>query len=161
MHVTIDRTLKETWLHNIKNDYLSNFILLEDSLKNVFYYHVRSKLTDAFLNENNLRIYTELNTGYGERIDIKKRDNQCQSYLAFMHEAEYKLEEVSWLNPKQQITWAKGNLTELSGFYKKRLCYNGMNEDLNNPKVYSDNNIFALRIRSEKEILGKSIFLKL
>lgn len=44
--------------------------LLEDSLKNAFYFHLRNKLTDLFLLENNIRIYTELNTGVGERIDL-------------------------------------------------------------------------------------------
>jgi len=191
MHVTIDRAIKEAWLFNIKSDYSSNFLLLEDSLKNAFYYHLRSKLTDAFLKENKLRIYTELYTGYGERIDIaivriedskdvhlreqiteylavielkhkggtvpinpflddidkmkmylkRKDSNQCQYYLGFIHEAEYDLEETSWLKPKQQKTWAKGNLTELSGFYNEdkivftNLSYNDMNEDLNNLRV--------------------------
>ncbi|GAB7057452.1 MULTISPECIES: hypothetical protein [unclassified Paenibacillus] len=169
MHITVDRAIKEAWLYNIKSDYSSNFILLEDSLKNAFYFHLRNKLTDAFLRENNLRIYTELHTGYGERIDIsvvriddsekvhlreqitdivavielkhksgtvpinpfredinkvktylkRKEHPQCQYYLGFIHETEYELEETSWLSPKEQATWAKGKLTELSAFYNE------------------------------------------
>ncbi|MWV43369.1 hypothetical protein GRF59_06955 [Paenibacillus sp. HJL G12] len=191
MHTTVDRAIKETWLYNIKSDYSSNFILLEDSLKNAFYFHLRNRLSDAFLKDHNLRIYTELHTGYGERIDIavveiedredvhlrekikdyvavielkyksghvpidpffgdiqkiksylKRNDYvNCQYYLGFIHETEYRLEETSWLNTREQKTWASGSLTELSGFYNEdkiiftNISYNHLNADLNNIRI--------------------------
>lgn len=188
---TVDRAIKEIWINNIKNDYSNDYLLLEDSLKNSFYFHLRSKLTDDFLNAHNLRIYTELHTGYGERIDIavvkindsgdthlrdrivdyisvielkhkwrqvpikpfiddiqkikrylKRKDYvNCQYYLGFIHEAEYDLEETAWLSSREQSTWAKGNLTELSGFYNEEKIiftissYNDINHDLNTIRI--------------------------
>jgi hypothetical protein len=46
---TIDRAIKEAWIHNVKTDYMNSYLLREDSLKNAFYYHLRTKLTDHFL----------------------------------------------------------------------------------------------------------------
>lgn len=189
--IRVDRAIKEVWINNIRMDYFNNFLLMEDSLKNSFYYHLRTRLSDQFLIKNNLRIYTELNTGYGERIDIavvqvddniqghlwekivdclavielkhkgkqvsvdpfyldiakiktylKRKDYMnCQYYLGFIHETEYSLEETSWLNKRQQETWAKGSLTELSGFYNDDhpvftvVSHNDMNHDLNRLRV--------------------------
>ena len=42
----IDRTIKEVWINEIKNDLSNNYILYEDTLKNAFYFHLRNKLSD-------------------------------------------------------------------------------------------------------------------
>jgi hypothetical protein len=67
--------------------------------------------------------------------------NKCQFYLGFIHETEYSIEEASWLNGRQQGSWANGRLTELSAFIEeesesgkmdmKIISYNKMNPDLN------------------------------
>ncbi|WP_090635323.1 hypothetical protein [Neobacillus massiliamazoniensis] len=57
--------------------------------------------------------------------------------MAFVHEVEYEfIEQDSWLTSKQQ-KWAKGRLTELSGYYLEGqndmrwqvLSHNGLNPD--------------------------------
>lgn len=55
----IDNAIKEIWCNNIKYDYENFSLLKEDTLKNSFYFHLRNKLTDRFLEENRLKIYTE------------------------------------------------------------------------------------------------------
>lgn len=54
----IDKTIKEIWVNEIKNDYDEYYLLKEDSLKNSLYFHIRSTLEDV-LRDNNLRIYPE------------------------------------------------------------------------------------------------------
>lgn len=70
----IDMVIKEIWLKNIKRDYINTYLLKEDTLKNSFYYHLRRKLNSKFLNDNNIRIFTEFNDnslkGSGFRADI-------------------------------------------------------------------------------------------
>ncbi len=56
---TVDSAIKEIWCNNIKCDYENFSLLKEDTLKNSFYFHLRNKLTDRFLEENRLKIYTE------------------------------------------------------------------------------------------------------
>ncbi|MEF2246403.1 hypothetical protein [Paenibacillus sp. IITD108] len=68
--IEVDRAIKEIWINNISTDYTNGFLLLEDSLKNALYSHLRTKLTDRFLLSNNIRIFTELKTENNERIDI-------------------------------------------------------------------------------------------
>lgn len=58
MQEVIDRVIKEVWVSNISKDYKSYFLLKEDTLKNALYYHLRTRL-QHFLEEHNLRIYTE------------------------------------------------------------------------------------------------------
>jgi len=71
---TIDKTIKELWLEDIALDYSSHRLLKEDCLKNSFYYHLRRRLGDEFLDDNNLQIFTEFNDGplhgTGKRADI-------------------------------------------------------------------------------------------
>ena len=54
----IDKTIKEIWVSEIARDYSEHYLLKEDCLKNSFYFHLRTKLSD-YLKANNLRIYTE------------------------------------------------------------------------------------------------------
>lgn len=65
----IDSVIKTVWLEDLSIDYDYKFLLKEDSLKNAFYFHVRKRLGDDFLKENNLRIFTEYYIN-GERIDL-------------------------------------------------------------------------------------------
>jgi hypothetical protein len=65
----IHAAIEEVWLNNIKNDYDNDWLLREDSLKNSFYFHLRNALTDQFLINNNLRIFTEYKNG-GLRADL-------------------------------------------------------------------------------------------
>jgi hypothetical protein len=52
------------------SDYKLNYLLKEDSLKNAFYHHLRNNPGDSFLNNNNIRIYTEYYLDNLERTDI-------------------------------------------------------------------------------------------
>lgn len=80
----IDKIIKEIWVTEIAKDYSEHFLLKEDSLKNSFYFHLRTKLSN-YLNENNLRIYTEYHVpelGYYADIAIVQIDpNSEESHL--------------------------------------------------------------------------------
>ena len=71
---TIDKEIKELWVQDISTDYDTYRLLKEDCLKNCFYYHLRRRLGDDFLEENRLQIFTEFNDGplhgTGKRADI-------------------------------------------------------------------------------------------
>lgn len=54
----IDETIKSIWENEIAYDYTEGWLLKEDSLKNAFYFHLRTKL-GRILEKNNIRIYTE------------------------------------------------------------------------------------------------------
>ncbi len=56
----IDNTIKDIWEHDIKTDYINNSLLREDTLKNSFYFHLRTKLGRLF-EEENIKIFTEFN----------------------------------------------------------------------------------------------------
>ncbi|XKK15617.1 hypothetical protein HFP64_27980 [Bacillus sp. AC79A.1] len=65
----IDTAIKKVWTEDLKIVYANYFLLKEDSLKNAFYFHLRNRLGEDFLNNNNLRIFTEYFIN-GERIDL-------------------------------------------------------------------------------------------
>lgn len=65
----IDLEIKKVWMEDLRIDYEKSYILKEDSLKNAFYYHLRTRLGESFLIENNLRIFTEYHIN-GERVDL-------------------------------------------------------------------------------------------
>lgn len=54
----IDETIKEIWVNEIADDYESGWLLKEDTLKNSFYYHLRTRLGKLF-DDNDIRIFTE------------------------------------------------------------------------------------------------------
>ncbi|CRK83032.1 hypothetical protein [Neobacillus massiliamazoniensis] len=60
---TIDRTIKEVWTEKIPYDYQSHYLLMEDSLKNALYFHLRTKLRNL-IDSNNIRIYPEYHYKY-------------------------------------------------------------------------------------------------
>jgi len=65
----IDTTIKKIWTDDLSIDHDKSYILKEDSLKNAFYFHLRTRLGDCFLNENNLRIFNEYKIE-DNRIDL-------------------------------------------------------------------------------------------
>lgn len=82
--VLIDRAIKEVWLNEVKADIENSYVLYEDTLKNVFYYHLRNKLNQLLANHN-IRIFTEFHdgklAGKGVKADIaivKICDNEVQ-----------------------------------------------------------------------------------
>ncbi len=56
--LSIDKIIKDIWITNIQSDYSNYHLLKEDSLKNSFYFHLRTRLS-GLLETHNLRIYTE------------------------------------------------------------------------------------------------------
>lgn len=70
----IHDTVLDIWMNEIQKDYNAFRLLKEDSLKNAFYHHLRSRLGDTFLDEHGLFIWTEFNDGplkgTGKRADI-------------------------------------------------------------------------------------------
>lgn len=74
LYEIIDKEIKLLWKEDVSADYDACRLLKEDCLKNCFYYHLRRRLGDEFLDENNLRIFTEFNDGplkgTGKRADI-------------------------------------------------------------------------------------------
>ncbi|MCM3130996.1 MULTISPECIES: hypothetical protein [unclassified Paenibacillus] len=97
----IHKTIKEIWENNISKDYHDNFLLREDSLKNAFYFHLRSSLSDLLM-EQKLRIYTELNyrdiNVPGSRADLAVAQlddlNEIQEVIAVI-EFKYKRSNVN------------------------------------------------------------------
>ena len=65
----IHQIVKNVWIEDIKNDYQNSYLLKEDSFKNAFYFHLRKRLGDDYLLDNNIRIFTEYYID-GERIDL-------------------------------------------------------------------------------------------
>lgn len=57
-------------MEDIKRDYNNKVLFKEDSLKNAFYYHLRSRLGDTFLTANDLCIYTEFYLNTGQKVDL-------------------------------------------------------------------------------------------
>lgn len=65
----IDQCIKNIWANQISRDYKAKSLLLEDSLKNAIYHHLRTEIGDQYLQGNNIRIYTEFRIG-SEKADI-------------------------------------------------------------------------------------------
>jgi hypothetical protein len=78
----IDSCIKHIWLNHISRDYIHKHLLLEDSLKNAFYHHLRSEIGDQYMQDNNIRIFTEFKLGI-ERADIAlvQIDPSCDGHL--------------------------------------------------------------------------------
>lgn len=69
----IDDTIKSIWMKDIKADYDGGWLLREDTLKNAFYHHLRTKLGQIF-ELKGIRVYSEYTgevfAGSGFRPDI-------------------------------------------------------------------------------------------
>lgn len=71
----LNQIITDIWIENLKEDYLKGFLLLEDSLKSAFYFHLRQKLEEEGLFQQGLRIFTEFkipkSTGIiSNRVDL-------------------------------------------------------------------------------------------
>ena len=58
----IDTVIKSVWINDIKKDYENHSLLMEDTLKNALYFHLRTRLGDLF-DKHNIRMFTEFNSG--------------------------------------------------------------------------------------------------
>ncbi|MBT2717564.1 hypothetical protein [Bacillus sp. ISL-57] len=101
----IDSAIKAVWKKDIQKDYNDKFLLKEDTLKNSFYYHLRMRLGERFLIDNNIRIYTEFKF-LEERIDLVVVEvdpnktslvqlSDCVKKIISVIEMKYKSKEVS------------------------------------------------------------------
>jgi hypothetical protein len=71
----LNQIITAIWIENLKDDYLKGYLLLEDSLKSAFYFHLRQKLEEEGLFQQGLRVLTEFkipkSTGLiSNRVDI-------------------------------------------------------------------------------------------
>jgi len=65
----IDSIVKEVWNNDIKDDYENGRLRREGSLQCSLYYHLRRKIGEQYLTENNLFIYAEF--GYFDKeVDL-------------------------------------------------------------------------------------------
>lgn len=104
----IDAAIKSTWLNKIPKDYSNKHLLKEDSLKNAFYFHLRSELETLLIN-NDLRIYPEFNNarikelGYRADLAIVKVPQQFTGYLgnAIKSGDVYAIIELKYVSQRQ------------------------------------------------------------
>lgn len=59
----VHSVIKKVWLEDVKKDYDNLSLLKESSLQHAFYFHLRRRLGEDFLEENNLKIYPEFRIG--------------------------------------------------------------------------------------------------
>lgn len=87
----IDYTIKYIWENKIKEDYNNGWLLKEDTLKNAFYFHLRSILGDL-LDKNDIRVFTEFTdekfkgTGYRPdmviaKVNFDSDDSYYENYI--------------------------------------------------------------------------------
>lgn len=86
----ISKTIKIVWKKDIKKDYNESRLINEDTLKNALYYHLRRRI-GKFLEENNLRIYTEFQDD--ELSQMKYRPDIVIAQMDFSRDKEYLIEE--------------------------------------------------------------------
>lgn len=102
----IDAELKSIWLNKIPEDYSNRHLLKEDSLKNAFYYHLRSSLGEL-LEENDLRIFTEFNDaglkniGFRADLAIVKVPRYFKGYMGKHIEEVLAIIEFKFLSQRQ------------------------------------------------------------
>lgn len=72
----LQKIIVDTWLNEIKNDYINDLIFNEDTLKITFCFHLRNKLQDFFLKDN-IRIITEFIVDkFRTKIDIALNESR-------------------------------------------------------------------------------------
>lgn len=104
----ITKIIRVVWEKDIPKDYNKKYLLLEDSLKNSFYFHLRRRITDDDLKANDVRIYPEFylkSDNYKRRADIavvklNKRDEchlrDCVQQVLAIIEFKYKNKTVKY-----------------------------------------------------------------
>ncbi|WP_024834025.1 hypothetical protein [Ruminiclostridium josui] len=103
----IDRVLKDFWINVLPKEYNNDNLLKEDSLKCLMYYHLRTHLSDAWLNRHRIRIYPEFILTPGKRADIAivqlipaaqradKHLSNCVEKVSAIIELKYKSADVA------------------------------------------------------------------
>ncbi|MEA1960471.1 MAG: hypothetical protein U9N81_04285 [Bacillota bacterium] len=97
----IDEVINRVWIEDIRADYKNKYLLMEDSLKNAFYYHLRKRLGDNFLLANNVRIFTEYHH-HGKKADLAvveiNREKSEEGYLGDSIHNVYAIIEFKFKN---------------------------------------------------------------
>ncbi len=70
IQLKIDTVLKDFWQNSLPIEYNNDNLLKEDSLKCLMYYHLRTHLSDTWVNKYRIRIFPEFNLPQGKRADI-------------------------------------------------------------------------------------------
>jgi hypothetical protein len=70
----LHQTITDIWISVLKEDYLNGYLLLEDSLKCAFYFHLRNEFEKIGLLEQGYRIYTEFRLPKVIEIENKRVD---------------------------------------------------------------------------------------
>jgi hypothetical protein len=55
----LNQIITDIWVKDLKKDYLNGYLLLEDSLKCAFYFHLRKRFEEEGLYKQGLQIFTE------------------------------------------------------------------------------------------------------
>ena len=106
IQLKIDKVLKDFWLNYLRKEYSNDNLLKEDSLKCLMYYHLRTHLSDTWLNRHRIRIYPEFILTPGKRADIaivqllpaaqrvSKHLSNCVEKVKVIIELKYKFADV-------------------------------------------------------------------
>ena len=70
IYTKVHQTIMDVWHYDIKSDYNHHFLFKEDTLKNAMYHHIRNRLGDTFIKDNNLAIFTEYYIETNQKIDL-------------------------------------------------------------------------------------------
>lgn len=120
----VDRVIKETWLNNVKRDYEGCHLLKEDALKASLYFHVRRKLGTKFLEENNLRIFTEFSDGgigelgYRADIAIVEIGSDTQAYLGDNIKSVIAIIELKYRGSEASDEYFYDDVTKIKSYVK-------------------------------------------
>ncbi|MBI5555795.1 MAG: hypothetical protein HY920_08105 [Elusimicrobia bacterium] len=143
----IAKIIRTVWEKDIQKDYNKSYFLLEDSLKNSFYFHLRRRIKDALLEDNCIRIYPE----YYLRKNKKRVD------IALVKVNEYDIERGN----KHLRDCVRQVLAIIEFKYKSKTVKDSLIlEDIDKLEKYYRNNkesILFFAFVHEFEIEGKTI----
>ncbi len=106
IQLKIDKVLKDFWTNYLPKEYNNDNLLKEDSLKCLMYYHLRTYLSDTWLNKHRIRIFPEFNLPHRKRADIAivqlipaqqrigKHLSNCVAKVIAIIELKYKIADV-------------------------------------------------------------------
>jgi len=121
----IDESVKNVWLNDIKKDLNDNYILYEDTLKNVMYYHMRRNLEDLLKN-NSIRIYTEfhdnefIGKGLIPDIAIVRINDKETDHLKNNIEKIYAIIELKFKAKNVPIDCFVNDVNKVIGYIKNK-----------------------------------------
>ena len=119
----IDRAIKEVWKKNIRNDYKNSHLFNEDTLKNSFYFHLRRKLGTKFLEENNIRIFTEFyvkDMSLFADMAIFELGNKFDGYISDNIKSYIAIIEFKWGGIYTQDSYFNIDIEKVKGYIQKR-----------------------------------------